>query len=236
MVRQTGKLADGYDWQGIRLAKDAPAVLLQLPVEQGDSGGPVVNARGELVALVSGLRRQAALAAIGIRADAVRGFINLPLTPKPSPTEGRGGLKATVWIRPTATDTRTGGVVIDAKRRLVLTSAAGVGPLDRVGVAFPLVKDGRVVGERDAYRDPVAVHLAKGWHVGRVLHRDPVRDLALIQLDSTPADTPEVKLADADAEVGDAVTAVSHPMGTEFAFAVSTGSVKQRGSCVNALP
>ncbi len=237
VVRQTGRLADGYDWQGTLLAKDAPSVLLQLPVEQGDSGGPVVNARGELVAVVSGLRRQATLAAIGIRADAVRGFVNEPRSNEPLPPGsgtatplpgGRGSLSV-VWLRPTATDTRTAGVVIDAKRRLVLTSAAGVGPLDRIGVAFPLGKNRQVDGERDAYRDPVAVHLAKGWHVGTVLHRDPARDLALIQLDSIPADTPEVKFADADPEVGDSVSAVSHPMGTEFAFAASTGSVKQRG-------
>ncbi len=231
VVRQTGRLADGYDWQGTLLAKDAPAVLLQLPVEQGDSGGPVVNARGELVAVVSGLRRQATLAAIGIRADAVRSFlVGAPLVGAQAIKHPQGvPLRSTVWLRPTATDTRTAGVVIDAKRRLVLTSAAGVGPLDRVGVAFPQVKNGQVVGERDAYRDPVAVHLVKGWHVGTVLHRDPARDLALVQLDSMPADTPEVKLADADPEVGDSVSAVSHPTGTEFAFAVSTGSVKQRG-------
>ncbi len=239
VVRQTGKLADGYDWQGTLLAKDAPTVLLQMPVEQGDSGGPVVNARGELVAVVSGLRRQATLAAIGIRADAVRGFVSGRVADSrresdPDPRSARAGhptdaIRSTVWLRPTATDTRTAGVVIDAKRRLVLTSAAGVGPLDRVGVAFPLMKNGRVVGERDAYRDPVAVHMAKGWHVGTVLHRDAARDLALVQLDSMPADTPDVKFADADPEVSDGVSAVSHPTGTEFAFAVSTGSVKQRG-------
>jgi hypothetical protein len=116
-------------------------------------------------------------------------------------------------------------VVIDTKRRLVLTSAAGVGVLSRVGVAFPM----KNVGERDTYRDPVAVHLAKCWHVGTVLHRDTARDLALVQLDSLPDGTTAVKLADADPDVGDTVTAVSHPTGTEFAFAHSTGSVKQRG-------
>lgn len=231
-VRQTARLADGYDWQGKLLAKGAPAVLLELPVEQGDSGGPVLNARGELVAVVSGLRRQAALAGIGIRADAVRGFVHSdPLTPNPSPAVGRGehAIRSTVWLRPTATDTRTAGVVIDARHRLVLTSAAGVGPLDRVGVAFPIVKDGRVVGERDVYRDPVAVHLAKGWHVGTVLHRDPARDLALVQLDSIPDGVVALKLSDADPDVSDPVAIVSHPTGTEFAFAHSSGSVKQRG-------
>lgn len=233
VVRQTGPLADGYDWQGTLLAKDAPAVLLELSVEQGDSGGPVLNARGELVAVVSGLRRRAPLAAIGIRADAVRSFVR-SREPKVSAsysdtlTSGPR-LRPVVWLRPTATDTRTAGVIIDAKRRLVLTSAAGVGPLDRVGVAFPLLKDGQVVGERDAYRDPVAVHLAKGWHVGTVLHRDPARDLALVQLDSILEGATAVKLSDADPDIGEEVSAVSHPTGTEFVFAHSTGSVKQLG-------
>ncbi|MCU0703832.1 MAG: serine protease [Fimbriiglobus sp.] len=235
VVRQTGKLADGYDWQGTLLAKDAPAVLLQLPVEPGDSGGPVLNARGELVAVVSGMRRAATPAAIGIRADAVRAFLLRrvadplrELDPHPH-SERAGHPGAVVWVRPTATDIRTAGVVIDSRRRLVLTSAVGVGPLDRVGVAFPLIKNGKVVGERDIYRDPVSIHLAKCWHVGTVLHRDAARDLAILQLDSLPEGTLAVSLADADPVVGDAVTSVSHPTGTEYAFAVGTGSVKQFG-------
>ncbi len=230
VVRQSGRLADGYEWQGKTLAKGAPAVLLQIPVEEGDSGGPVLNSRGELVAVVSGIRRRASVATLGIHADAVRAFVrDDPLTPNPSPSEGRGGpIRATVWVRPTATDTRTAGVVIDAKRRLVLTSASGFGPLDRVGVAFPKVEAGKVNGERDTYRDPLAVHLAGGWHVGTVLHRDPTRDLALIQLDSMPKGVEAVAFADADPEPGDSISAVSHPLGTEFAFAASTGSVKQR--------
>jgi S1-C subfamily serine protease len=232
-VRQSGKLADGYDWQGALLAKDAPAVLLQLPIEQGDSGGPVVNSRGEVVAVVSGLRRQATLAAIGIRAEAVRQFVR-SREPEASASNldalaSGSRLRSVVWLRPTATDTRTAGVVIDVKRRLVLTSSAGVSPFDRVGVAFPLLKDGQVVGERDAYRNPVAVHLAKCWHVGTVLHRDPSRDLALVRLDSLPDGVGAAKLSDADPDVGEAVTAVSHPTGTEFVFAHSSGSVKQRG-------
>lgn len=239
VVRQVGKLADGYDWQGTLLAKDAPAVLLQLSVEQGDSGGPVLNARGELVAVVSGLRRQATTAAIGIRADAVRAFVSGRVARSlresvSTPFSERAGhpnelLKSAVWVRPTATDTRTAGVVIDTKRRLILTSAGGVGPFDRVGVAFPRVKDGQVVGERDAYRDPVAVHLAKCWHPGTVLHRDPARDLALVQLDSLPDGAAAVKLSEATPAPGHVVSMVSHPTGTEFVFAHSTGSVKQRG-------
>ena len=229
-VRQVGKLADGYAWQGRLLAKDAPAVLLQLPVEEGDSGGPVLNARGELVAVVSGLRRRASLATLGIRADAVRAFLGGNPTPRPPPRSGEAEsiLRATFWVRPTATDVRTAGVVIDIKRRLVLTSAGGIGPMDRVGVAFPTVEAGTVKGERDSYRDPLAVHLAGGWHVGTVLHRDPARDLALIQLDAFPKGTAAVPFAEIDPDIGEAIAAVSHPAGTEFAFAVSTGSVKQR--------
>jgi Trypsin-like peptidase domain len=63
-----------------------------------------------------------------------------------------------------------------------------------------------------------------------VLHRDAARDLALVQLDTTPDGVIAVKVSAAAPAVGDAVSAVSHPTGTEFVFAHSTGSVKQRGN------
>ena len=51
-ARQWGRLADGYAWRGKKLAVDADVVIAQLPTEDGDSGGPVVNSRGELVGLL----------------------------------------------------------------------------------------------------------------------------------------------------------------------------------------
>lgn len=63
-VRQTGRLADGYPWRGPKLAVGADAVIGQWPTEEGDSGRPVVNARGEMVGVATALRRGSPLAAV----------------------------------------------------------------------------------------------------------------------------------------------------------------------------
>jgi S1-C subfamily serine protease len=57
-VRTTGRLSNGYFWRGKKLAENAAVIVGQLPTEEGDSGGPAFNDRGELVAVASALRRQ----------------------------------------------------------------------------------------------------------------------------------------------------------------------------------
>jgi len=230
-LRQRGKLADGYFWQSQRLAANLTALVLQSPIEEGDSGGPVVNGRGEVVGMISALRRRVPLAAVGPDATAIRAFLKLD---EPTAKESRSAVetvaRCTVWIRPTATDARTAGVLIDRERRWVLTSAAGVGPLDRVGMTFPLLTSrGEIAAERDGYRDGTELLLAKRWAIGTVLHRDPRRDLALVQLDAIPDGVNAVSLADAEPRVTDRAFAVSHPMGLEFAFVAASGTLRQRG-------
>ena len=65
-LRTTGRLADGYFWRGKKLAANAHVLIGQWPIEEGDSGGPVFDARGEVVGMISALRRQAPLAAVAI--------------------------------------------------------------------------------------------------------------------------------------------------------------------------
>ena len=67
-LRTTGRLADGYFWRGKKLAANAHVLIGQWPIEEGDSGGPVFDARGEVVGMISALRRQAPLAAVAISA------------------------------------------------------------------------------------------------------------------------------------------------------------------------
>ena len=231
-VRARGQLADGYFWQSKKLALGLPCLVLQSPIEGGDSGGPVLNGRGEVVAMVSALRRRAPLAAVGPDAAAIRIFLKRPEPPAEGERSAVEGVaRSTVWLRPTATEMRCAGMLIDRGRRLVLTSAAGVGPLDRIGATFPLLtKAGEIVAESAAYKDGVELHLAKRWHVGTVLHRDPRRDLALVQLDSIPDGVEAVALADRDPAMLEGVFAVSHPLGLEFAFVASSGTLRQRGN------
>ena len=229
MVRQSGPLRDGYFWQGKKLAVDAPGLAVQLPVEEGDSGGPILNARGEVVAVMSAVRRRVPGTAVGPEATAIRTILKLP-NRKPDVAAPDRIACATVWVSPTATDRRTTGVIVDVKRRWVLTSNRGVGPLERVGVAFPVFADGNVVGDRDAYRDPATLHLGGHWAIGTVVARDPTRDLAVVELDRLPASATALAFAGGEPKLGAAVRALSHPVGLEFVFAHSTGIVRQRGT------
>jgi S1-C subfamily serine protease len=230
-VRQTGRLADGYHWRGNKLAAGADAIVGQWPTEEGDSGGPVFNARGEVIGMATALRRGTPLAAVAVSAAEIRRFLEAaPETDKGDPPAVAEVLfGATVWVRPTATDVHTAGVLIDKDRGWVLTSARGLGPADRVGVAFPLRKDGRWVGEREPYRDPVGLHLRGAWRAATVIARDPARDLALLRLDSVPQSARAVPVAANPPAPGDPVHVMNHPGGLEFAWVYASGSIRQRG-------
>ncbi len=229
-LRTSGALADGYFWRGKKLATDARVLIGQLPTEEGDSGGPVVDARGEVVGMVCALRRQCPLAAVAISASEIRRFLDAPDPPvaKPEPLAVAEALtRATVWVRPTATDMSVAGALIEDD--WVLTCARGLVTGDRVGVALPLRAGDRWVSERASYRDPLALHLRGAWRSGSVVARDPARDLALIKLDSPSGQMKPLRLADAIPKPGDALHAMSHPGGLEFAWVYAAGAVRQRG-------
>jgi S1-C subfamily serine protease len=232
-ARKSGRLANGYFWRGKKLAANADTILGQLPIEEGDSGGPVLTAKGEVVGMVSALRRQAPLAAVAISTAEIRTFLAVA---EPAPKPAAPGIadtltRATVWIRPQSADVHLAGVLIDPHH--VLTSARGLGPSNLVGVAFPLNENGKWVGEREPYRDPVGLYQKNAWSRGIVIARDPVRDLALIAMDegTRPNAMRPVPLA-ASVKVGEAVHAMSHPGGVEFAWVYAGGSVRQIGRVV----
>lgn len=229
-LRASGRLTDGYFWRGRKLARGAGVHIAQLPTEEGDSGGPVFDARGELVGVDSALRRGCPLAAVVISADEVRRFAGAADVPakKPEPLPIADALiRATVWVKPTATAVHLAGVLIEPD--LVLTSARHLSTAERVGVALPLRAGDRWVSERDAYRDPLALHLQGAWRSGTVLARDPARDLALIRLDAASDQMKPLALAAHVPTAGDTLHALNHPGGVEFAWVYAAGSVRQRG-------
>ena len=228
-LRQRGMLADGYFWQGRKLAQKLPAVLAQLPITEGDSGGPILNRSGELIGIVSATR-PGPLNTIGPNSQAIRAFLAFA-EPKAIPCNERSLADSVVWIRPTATQARLAGVLIEVRKRWVLTAANGLKPNQRVGVCFPLKnRSGEHIAEREAYREPAALHRAGAWHVGTVLACDEARDLAIIQLDTVPKNARALPLAARDAAIGDAVQSVSHPLGLDFAWVHSSGTSRQRGN------
>lgn len=230
-ARTSGRLADGYFWRGKKLAVNAGVLIGQLPTEEGDSGGPVFDARGELVGMASALRRQCPLAAVCVSASAVRTFAGVPEPPArdaPKPHAVADALtRATVWIRPTATDVHLAGVLVEPD--LVLTCGVAMTPGDRVGVAFPVRVGDRWNAERATYRDPLALQLRGRWRGATVVARDPHRTLSLLRLDSPVDGMRPVSLAEKPPAPGDAVHAMSHPGGLEFAWVYGGGAVRQTG-------
>jgi S1-C subfamily serine protease len=229
-IRTLGALADGYFWRGKKLAVGADVVIGQLPIEEGDSGGPVFDSRGACVGAVCALRRQCPLAAVVVSATEVRRLIGtadvvtkndrlLPIA--------EALVRATVWVKPTATDSSAAGALIEPD--LVLTAARGLSAGERVGVALPVRIGDRWVSERAAYRDPLTLHLRSAWRAGTVIARDPARDLALIRLDAGAEQMKPVPLAAACPEPGAELHSMSHPGGLEFAWVYASGAVRQRG-------
>jgi tetratricopeptide (TPR) repeat protein/S1-C subfamily serine protease len=60
------------------LANDAVASVVEtdMPFNQGNSGGPVVNERGDLVAVVEGFRTDARLVSLSVAVDEVRSYLS----------------------------------------------------------------------------------------------------------------------------------------------------------------
>lgn len=232
-VRATGRLSDGYFWRGKKLAENANAIIAQLPTEEGDSGGPLFNERGELVGMASALRRQCPLAAVAISVAEIFQFAESPQPPKKSdprqpPEVVESLMRATVWVRPTATNTQLAGILID--KNLVLTCGKGLVKGDRVGAAFPIREAGGWFCERNLYRDPVSLALRCRWRSALVLALDSDRDLALLSLDSTPEFMRPVHLASRLPHLGNRVHAMNHPSGLEFAWVYACGAVRQCGN------
>ncbi len=120
--------------------------------------------------------------------------------------------------------------VLDSKRRLLVTSATIVGTQDFVDVVFPIKKDGQTVAEATYYRDHRAELRASGHTLrGRVMVRDPARNLALLEADSIPEGTTDLPLADAVPEPGSHLHTLGHPNSVEVLWLYAAGSVRQLG-------
>jgi S1-C subfamily serine protease len=229
-VRVSGALANGYFWRGKKLAANAGVIVGQLPTEEGDSGGPVFDGRGHLVGVASALRRQCPLAAVCISAREVWQFAGLPAPP---PARAKADdfadslTRATVWVRPTATDAQVAGVLIEPD--LVLTCGRKFTPGDRVGIALPVRDGDRWVTERAAYRDPLGLQLRGAWRSALILATDRDRDLTLLRLDAPVKDARPLALAPRPPALGETVHTMSHPGGLEFAWVYAGGPVRQRG-------
>ena len=234
-IRQIGRLTDGYFWRGKKLAAGASCLITQSPIVPGDSGGALVNERSEVVGVLSGLR-PAPLASIAIHVSEVRELLaeatkgEKPKAKEETPASSeiyRKLLHATVWVRPTATEGRAAGWIVDRERRLLLTTSSAAGASDLVDVLFPRRTQGNPVAEADAYVDRIGLRQEGKLVRGLVIARDAKRDLALIKLEEMPTSAEQLPLSKVEAKPAERVHVLSHPSGVELLWLYASGSVRQ---------
>jgi tetratricopeptide (TPR) repeat protein/S1-C subfamily serine protease len=241
-VRQLLVWKEGYFNSGKHLAKGVRVVLTQAPINEGDSGAPAVNERGEVVGVAAAVAWELHGGALLIDASEVRRLVGEGVgTGSPGDPLGPPGpqlaarevyqqaLRSFALVQTTG-DRRASGWVVDRARRLLLTTADAVGKYESADVTFPLVQEGAVVAEYSFYREQQALLKKKGHRVaGAVLAVDVRRNLALVELPSLPDGMMETRLARADPRPGDPLHFLSNPQRLDALWVYAGGSVRQVG-------
>jgi tetratricopeptide (TPR) repeat protein len=111
--------------------------------------------------------------------------------------------------------------VVDARRRLIVTNDHVLEGIDSVRVAFPAVKDGRVVNDAEFYFEGGKLITST------VIDSSRQRDLALVQLDALPDGVPDLPLAGNLPEPGERVfTIAALARGEDNFWNFTSGSVR----------
>jgi S1-C subfamily serine protease len=119
------------------------------------------------------------------------------------------------------------GSLIDAEQRYVLTNYHVVEGSDTVFVQLPVrLKDGTLMTDKKKYLERVTAGLALQ---GKLLCKDKTRDLALVQLDKLPPDTPALPLARTSLRVGEEVITIGNPGSVDWTFSTTQNTVRGVG-------
>lgn len=128
---------------------------------------------------------------------------------------------ATAWI---LNGPATGsGALVNVEHRLIVTNDHVVGNSPEVIAFFPKFEDGKLVAKRDFY---LRNHADLGIK-GRVVARDPKRDLALIQLASLPEGASALTLASASSAPGERIHSIGNPGASGALWVYTSGTVRQ---------
>lgn len=219
-VRRVEPLKDGYFTAGKQVAKAAWVVDARVPINEGDSGGPLLDGTGRVVGVAAAVawehqgsgyfidRRE--LVAFLQRAGKVAPVAERPAEPPASARDVyRGLLPSAVLVLPRDTQRRGGGWVVDRDRRLVLTGAELLRDRKAAAVRFPF-----------AGSEPAT---------GVVIARDDRRNLALLELDRLPKDAVAATLADDEPSPGDPLHAVTHASRPDFDWLYQGTLLRQAG-------
>ncbi|HEX3150379.1 MAG TPA: serine protease [Gemmataceae bacterium] len=172
----------------------------------GDSGGPLINKQGELVAVSETGGVSASWMPVFIDVTEVRGFLADmdDWLKDPGKIVQKKVIDSVLFMivpdkdRPHAAS----GALVNVENRYVLTANHVLGAADEVRAQFPThAKDGSIETAGKLYLDAAAAGQAIR---GNVVHRDPKRDLAIVQLEKLPPTARPIRLAKASPEVGEA--------------------------------
>jgi S1-C subfamily serine protease len=233
-VRAYGYVQEGYFAGGRKVATAAHLLLVQLPIEEGDSGGPVFDIRGELAGLGVAVRRVAAPAALVVSAEDIERFVRGDVRPAlPSPGAGLQHpvdrlVQATVWVRPASANRPFAGFLVDT-HHIVTVTAVGTRLGEAVGVAAPRLTDTQCQQTRQSYLNNLELHHCGLWRWATIVASDPVRQITVLRLSAPFAQMRPLPLASQPPRAGEAIHAMNHPAGVEFAWVYAQGIVRQRG-------
>ncbi len=130
-------------------------------------------------------------------------------------------LPSAAWVK--AGDRTGTAVLVDAEKNLLVTNFHVVGLLPEVQVVFPRRQDGQVIAERQYYLDRLKELAVKG----RVVSRDPRRDLAVVRVGRLPEGAAAVPLAERPPRAGQVVHTIGNPGASEALWVYNSGTVRQ---------
>jgi tetratricopeptide (TPR) repeat protein len=233
-VRQARTLREGYFSGGQLLAKGARVLHVQMPINEGDSGGPLLNQRGEVVGVAAAVAWEYQGAGLFIDLSEVRALLDRaggqpppPTSPPPAERPARSVYRQVVptlvLVQASNSERRHSGWLLDRTRRLIVTTSEAAGVRETVTLTFPEFRNGQVIAEARHYRD------TKGHIRAVVLTRDARRNLALVEALRLPEQTQAVRLASDAPYPGDTLHALGNPDKIETLFLYSGGWLRQSG-------
>lgn len=135
----------------------------------------------------------------------------------------RQAVQATALVRVKTADNKSGfgtAWVVNRQKGLLITNYHVVESASQVQVLFPIIRGGRVVADKDLYKNEKPLTAC-------VLATDPRCDLAILQLPKLPEGVAELKMAIESAEPGERVHSVGNPGASSAYFVYSQGLVRQ---------
>jgi S1-C subfamily serine protease len=240
-VRQARTLREGYFTGGKQVAKGARVVEVLAPINEGDSGGPLLDERGRVVGVAAAVAWESQGAGLFIDVREVAALLAKaggspsPEGPLPAGEAApaavyRLGLRSLVLVRPAEAVRGAAGFVVDRRRRLILTTAEVAARNKTLDVIFPATRDGRLVADGAWYRRELRTLRERGLAAtGCVLAADSRRNLALVEVEALPDDTREPEWAEAEPEPGMRVHGLGHSGRFEVLWMYTAGSVRQAG-------